>query len=159
MKKAENEKDYLIGYGIAVLLIAAFFCISLTGTDGIAQPLVNIITLCEDHQDYECTHTAYQYGEVYDLGPTCMELCYDDGFEVEAYGVWFSCYLYPTNSKNLLGTADTNYEWAGCSVERRGRSLTASITYIQEGEGYVDIFRCKACNNCCSSFTLNINPY
>jgi hypothetical protein len=104
---------------------------------------------CLDYRSYECTHTAYHYGEVYDLGPTCVGLCYDDGFEVDVYGGWFSCYLYPINSKNLLGTANTNYEWAGCSVEKRGRSLTARLSYIQEGDGYVDVFKCTSTNVGC----------
>jgi hypothetical protein len=49
----------------------------------------------------------------------------------------------------LLGTANTTYGWGGCSVERRGRSITAELTYIQEGKGKVDTLKCTPCNDCC----------
>ena len=104
---------------------------------------------CIDYHSYECTYTAYQYGEIDEMGTTCVGLCYDDGFEVVGYGGWFSCYLYPIDSKNLLGTANTAYDWAGCSVEFRGRSITAKLSYIQEDEGYIDILRCKPTNVGC----------
>jgi hypothetical protein len=148
MKKAENEKGYLISYGIAVLLTVVFFGIFFTGNDGIALTS-NMIS-----QDYQCTYTAYQYGEVDEIGTNCVRLSpsylslsyptyLDDG--------WFNCILYPaTGSKNLLGTASTAYGWAGCSVERRGRSLTVKLSYIKEDEGYVDIIKCLPCNGCCT---------
>ena len=149
MKKAENEKGCLISYGIAVLLTVAFLGIFFMGTDGIAQ--INNVAC----QDYECTTAEAQYGEVDYYGEACVELCpnypaYPNVLSGLLFGYWIECYLYPaTGSKNLLGTANTTYGWGGCSVERRGRSITAKLTYIQEGEGYVDTLKCTPCNDCC----------
>jgi hypothetical protein len=149
MKKAENEKGYLISYGIAVLLTVAFLCIFLMGSDGIAQ-INNIV--CNNLQDYTCTGSEYLEGETFDSGTTCVKLCYDNGFEVnifsslELYG-----FLYPaTGSKNLLGTALTTMGWAGCSVEKRGRSIIVNLTFIQDDSGAVVILKCTPCDGCCS---------
>jgi hypothetical protein len=145
MKKAD-----CLSYGIAVLLTVAFLCIFLMGADGIA---VTSNIAC---QDYECTTTETQYGEVNNHAGACMELCpnypaYPNVLSGLLFGYWIECYLYPaTGSKNLLGTANTAYGWAGCSVERRGRSLTGKLSYIQEDEGYVDIIKCLPCNGCCT---------
>jgi hypothetical protein len=133
------------GFLISLLLVCAF----LIGNTGKA-----LADFCSVYQEYECTYIDMQYGYVYGTGPDCIELCYDNGFEVNAYSLmydWFSGYLYPTpGSKNLLGTADIVDEgWAGCSVEKRGRSMIMRFTYIQYGGGYVTIERCKACNDCC----------
>jgi len=101
-------------------------------------------------QDYECTLFESAYGEFYDSSDTCVELCPGDPYML--YGVWFTGYLYPaTDSKYLLGTAFTSSDWAGCSVEHRGRSITAKLSYIQHGYGYVDILRCTPCNDCCNN--------
>jgi hypothetical protein len=111
--------------------------------------------LTDGCQEYQCSTIEGQHGEVYYYGEACVELCPDypaypnvlSGF---LSGDWIDCYLYPaTGLKYLLGTADTNYGWGGCSVEKRGRSMTAKITYIQEGEGYVDIIKCTPCDDCC----------
>ena len=145
MKKAENEKGCLISYGIAVLLTVAFLGIFFMGTDGIA--LTSNIAC----QDYECSVTGYQDGEVDFIDTDCLELCFDDGFEVDIYSPFFYGYLYPaTGSKNLLGTCyDYTYSWTGCSVERRGRSITVKLSYIQEDDGYVVIHKCTPCDGCC----------
>jgi hypothetical protein len=136
------KKTDCLSYGIAVLLTVAFFGIFFMGADGIAQ-INNAVC-----QDYQCTGTAYEYGEVVDSGASCVEFC-DYGFEVYAtdYDL-FEAWLYPaTGSKNLLGTCDT-YS-IGCSVESRGRSIIANITYIEEGLGYVEILKCTPCDSCC----------
>jgi hypothetical protein len=145
MKKAD-----CLSYGIAVLLTVAFLGIFFMGTDGIAQ--INNVAC----QDYECTTAEAQYGEVDYYGEACVELCpnypaYPNVLSGVISGDGIYCYLYPaTGSKNLLGTANTAYGWAGCSVERRGRSLTGKLSYIQEDEGYVDIIKCLPCNGCCT---------
>jgi len=118
---------------------------TLNGPVGIALA----VAVCQDYQDYQCTGTEYEYGEVTEIYDTCVELCLGSQYPLYLYGGWFYGYLYPINSKNFLGTADTYYEWAGCSVEHIGKSIKVKLSYIQEDEGYVDIFRCKPCNNCC----------
>ena len=70
--------------------------------------------VCSHYRDYECTWTNRWYGEVQETGTDCMELCYDNGFEVsindyagynEVHG-----YLYPApDNKHLLGTV-CNYD-------------------------------------------------
>jgi len=97
---------------------------------------------CMDYHSYECTIAQTQYGEITNTFNTCVGLCYDDGFEVVAYG-WFTAYLYPaTDNRHLLGTANSANGWAGCSVEFKGRSLIGKLSYIQDDGGYVDIFKC-----------------
>ena len=138
-----NEKGYLISYCIAVLLTVAVFGIFFMGTDGIAQ--INNMAC----QEYQCEGTGMLEGEVIGTEPTCVELCQDD-FDAILYGYWFGCYLYPAaNQKHLMGTASTYIGWAGCSVERKGTSIIAHVSYIQDGYGYVELFKCTPCNNCC----------
>jgi hypothetical protein len=111
--------------------------------------------ITDECQEYQCSTIEGQNGELYYYGEACVELCpdypaYPNVLSGLLSGDWIECYLYPTpGSKNLLGTANTNYGWGGCSVELRGRSMTSKITYIQEGEGYVDTMKCVPCDNCC----------
>ena len=123
------------------LLLASIF---LIGSSGVA--------LAGGCQDYKCSGVEMQYGEVSNIYTTEVELCLSK-FDADLYGYWFDCELYPvagagSSTKNLLGTGDTEYEWAGCSVERRGRSIAVILTYIQEDEGYVDKFNCTLCDDC-----------
>jgi hypothetical protein len=122
---------------VSLLLVSAF----IIGSSGKA------LAQC---QDYSCSGIEKESGEVTDIYSTCLSMCSDE-FEVNVYGGWFECYLYPsTGSTNLLGTADTCCDgWAGCSVEFRGRSLRAKLSYIQENEEYTDTLKCKPCDNCC----------
>jgi hypothetical protein len=139
MKKWNNItgfKSYLFTVSLALFLLG-----TLVMTN-------NVLASCPDQIQYECTGIETQYGEVTEIYDTCVYSC-TYGFEVDLYGDWFSCYLYPINSKNLLGTANTMDGWAGCSVEFRGKSITTKLTYIQEDEGYIDIIKCKPCDNCC----------
>jgi hypothetical protein len=110
---------------------------------------VALADFCSVYQVYECTRTETQYGETTYTGTECVELCYDNGFEVNAEGNCFFCYLYPaTGSKNLLGTATTCAGWAGCSVEFKGRSIIIKVTLIQSNNGSEEIYQCKPNNNC-----------
>jgi len=105
--------------------------------------------LADDCISYYCTYTDMQYGEVVKSGEDCVDLCTDD-FQVNLISIGLACYLYPaTGSKYLLGTAYTADGWGGCSVERRGRSITAKISLIQQDTGQVVILNCKPCDNCC----------
>jgi hypothetical protein len=126
---------------VSLLLVSIF----LIGSSGKA------LARCLDYQEYECSVTGYQDGEVDFIDTDCLELCFDDGFEVDIYSPFFYGYLYPaTGSKNLLGTCyDYTYSWTGCSVERRGRSITVKLSYIQEDDGYVVIHKCTPCDGCC----------
>jgi hypothetical protein len=148
MKKAD-----CLSYGLAVLLTVVFFGIFFNGSDSSA--LLSNLVAC---QDYQCTTTEAKYGEVHSYAGACMELCpdypaYPNVLSGLLFGYWIECYLYPTpGSKNLLGTANTTYGWGGCSVEKRGRSFTARLTYIQEGQGFVDTMKCVPCDNCCGIF-------
>jgi len=105
--------------------------------------------LADDCISYSCSGITTQHGEVIKIFDTCADLCAHD-FEINLYGIGFTCYLYPaTGSKYLLGTAYTADGWGGCSVERRGRSITAKISLIQQDTGQVVILNCKPCDNCC----------
>ena len=128
-----------IFFVISLLVVNAFLICS-SGT-ALAQ--------CEYLQDYTCTVTKMQDGELDSIFTDCMELCYD-GFNVYFYDAFcVDCLLYPIDGKNFMGTAATLWGWAGCSVELNGRSLTAKVTFIQDDDGYVDIIRCTPCNDCC----------
>ena len=120
------------------LLLVSIFIIGSSG-EALAQ--------C---QDYQCTVTLFQDGEVEEVGSTQVELCpFYISYPTYLTGYWFTCYLYPTTgSKHLLGTAATMADWAGCSVEFKGRSLTAQLTYIQEDLGYANTFKCTPCDGC-----------
>ena len=126
---------------ISLLLISVF----LIGSSGVAS------AQCMDYQDYECQYTVYQYGYIdggvdYD----CIEVCFDDGFEVYAtdYG-FFETWLYPApGKKNLLGVADTGAGWAGFSMEFNGRSMTYKFSFIQDDDGYTEKGTCIPSNNC-----------
>jgi hypothetical protein len=127
---------------VVLLILVSIFLIGNAG---------KALARCLDYQDYECTVTGYQYGEVDFTDTDCVELCYDDGFEVYINTPFFYGYLYPaTGSKNLLGTCyDYEYDWTGCSVESRGRSIIVKLSYIQEDDGYVVIYKCTPCDGCC----------
>jgi hypothetical protein len=127
---------------ISLLLVNIF----LIGSAGVA-----LADFCSVYQEYKCSVTGYHEGEIDFTDTDCLELCYDDGFQVDIYSPYFYGYLYPaTGSKNLLGTCyDYEYDWTGCSVEKRGRSIIVKVSYIQEGDGYVVIHKCTPCNNCC----------
>jgi len=99
-------------------------------------------------QDYQCTGNEMQYRVVTEYFNTCVELC-TDGDPYMLYGLWFSGYLYPIDTKNFLGTANSAYGWTGCSVERKGSRIIAKLSYIQEDMGYTDIIRCTPCDDCC----------
>ena len=144
MGKKGNEKGYLISYAIAVLLTVAVFGVFFMGTDGIAQ--INNMAC----QEYQCDGMGMVEGEVVDSGPTCVYFCQDD-FESILYSFWFGCYLYPaTDQRHLMGTGDSMYGWAGCSVERKGGvSIIANLAYIQDDNGYTELLKCTPCNNCC----------
>ena len=118
--------------------------------------LVGIFLMCNANValaqcwDFQCDGILTQYGMIDDIYETCVELCIDsDPFYL--FGGWFTCYLYPTDIKNLLGTAASEYDWAGCSVEGKGRNtIKVTLTYIQEDEGYIDELTCTPCNDCCN---------
>ena len=130
---------------VVSLLLVSVFLIGNSGT-ALAQ--------CMDYQDYECTFVWYLDGAVDYVGvdPYCIELCFDDGFEVYATDyMWFEAWLYPaTDNRHLLGTIYDYYysSWGGCSIEFKGRSLIFSSSYIQDGNGWVLINRCTPSNNC-----------
>ena len=106
---------------------------------------------CSDYQDYQCTGTVTQYGEIVEIFNDCVELCYFDDGVVGIYKEFGSGYLYPvTGSKNLLGTYyDYTYYWTGCSVEFKGKSIISKFAYIEDDSGYVVTDKCKPCNDCC----------
>ncbi len=147
MKKTENEKGCWISYGISVLLTVAFFGIFFMGPDSIAQ-INNIINMV-DCQDYECTVTETQYGVVTDIWDDCVVLCHNSYWVLS--GGWFDCYLYPShsNTKLMIGEGLSYYGDIGCSVSLRGRSMISVLSYISDGQGYVDDFRCVPCEGCC----------
>jgi hypothetical protein len=123
---------------VSLLLVSIF----LIGNAEVA------LAQCDYYQDYTCTVTRMHNGEVDSIFPDVVQLCYE-GFDVYLYDLFcFECYLYPINQKNLLGTADTLWGWAGCSVEFSGRSITAKVTYVEEDAGNVSILKCKPCDNC-----------
>lgn len=142
-KRGQDMKKVVF---ISLLLVSAFI-IASSGVAWAPPPL------CTNYQDYECTTIGMQYGEFMGSESTCVKLCTDypsDAPYDYLYGDWFTCYLYPaTGSKYLLGTAYTAAGWGGCSVERRGRSITAKVTLIQQDTGQVVILNCKPCDNCC----------
>ena len=131
------KKVFLVG-----LILVSVLLLGSIGT-ALAQ--------CMYYQDYVCSGVEKQDGYVSDIYTTCMGLCYNDMFEVGMYGEWFYAYLYPLDGKNLLGTAASMYDWAGCSVElnARDRSATVILSYIQEDEGYTDTLKCTPCDSCC----------
>ena len=131
---------------ISLLLISAF----LIGSAGVAWAPP---PPCIDYQDYACTYSYSEEGMTDVVDTDCLTMCYDNGFEVVVYGDCYTCYLYPvTGSRYLLGTANTCGGWAGCSVERRARSLTTKVTFIEynmvvPGLEYTN--KCIPCNDCC----------
>ena len=125
---------------VCLLLVGIF----LIGSSGKA------LAACMDYRSYECTHTETQYGKITYMGTECVGLCYDDGFEVDVYGNCFVCYLYPaTDSKYLLGTANTCAGWSGCSVEFKGRSIIVKATNVQDDDGYEHLYKCTPTNVVC----------
>jgi len=130
------RKSYLF----TVLLILLFIGTLVMTNNAWAVPM--------NCQDYQCTGTYSQYGVVISTYDTCVELC-TGGDPYNLYGLWFFGYLYPIDSKNFLGTASSVDGWAGCSVERKGRTITVQLTYMQQDNGYIDIIRCTPCNDCC----------
>jgi hypothetical protein len=131
---------------VSLLLISAF----IVGSSGVAWAPPS----CLDYQDYECSYTIYCDGETSGGGSSwCIRLCFDDGFEVYATDFnFYEGWLYPaTGKKNLLGTAHIYDEypgWAGYSVDFKGRALTYRFSYIQDGNGCVEVGKCKPSNNC-----------
>ena len=109
---------------------------------------------CMNYQDHECTYIAFCEGELVYLGDNwCIELCYDDGFEVYATDYdFFEGWLYPaSDNKHLLGTAYVYYNfpgWSGLSIEFKGRSLISNFSFIQNDYGCTEIDECKPSNNC-----------
>jgi len=126
---------------VSLLLVSIF----LIGNAGVAS------AQCTNYQDYECNYTVYQYGQISAIGFDCIELCFDDGFEVYATDYdWFEGWLYPaTGSKNLLGAAYTGEGWAGFSMDFKGRSMTYRFSFIQGDAGYTETAKCKPCDDCC----------
>ena len=128
------------------LLLAGIFLIGSLGT-ALAQ--------CMDYQDYYCDGLVFLGGIYNDTWDDCIELCYDDGFEVGfndyAGDNYIYGYLYPaTDNKNLLGTFyDVEYYWGGASIESNGRSRILKLSYTQDGSGWVVTFNCTPCNGCC----------
>jgi hypothetical protein len=127
---------------VSLLLVSIF----LIGNAGVA------VAQCNDYEQYSCTGILTQYGEIVASdNDSCIFLCLDN-FEIDLYYDYFQCYLYPApDSKHLLGTAyDPAFGWAGCSVDRRGRTITTKVTYIQDDDGYEGIVNCTPCNDCCN---------
>ena len=124
---------------ISLLLIAVF----LIGSAGVAS------ALCSNFQDYTCKATEYHDGKLVSRWVNCVELCYDNPFYVSIESPCFEGTLYPAlDYDNLLGTADA-CGLSGCSVERNGRSIGVKLSYIEEDEGFVDVYNCTPCNDCC----------
>jgi hypothetical protein len=132
---------------ISLLLVSAFL---IGSSAALAQ--------CTNYQDYECTIIETHYGQVDDMFSDCLELCYDDGFEVDFNDfAGIDCiegYLYPApDNKHLLGTGYSycDNSWAGCSVEFKGKTVTVKCSWIEglvEGYGFVDKSTCTPCNDC-----------
>ena len=123
---------------VSLLLVSLF----LIGSSGVAS--------AQECTDYECSWITTCDGEVdsIDYG-WCIELC-TDGFEFYATDYdWYEAWLYPApDDKHLLGTADTDYDWAGYSIEFKGRSLIGIFSFIQEDEGCVEVDHCVPSTNC-----------
>ena len=132
---------------LLVSLILAGIC--LIGSSGTAM------AQCINYQDYACDWMGMQDGEMYGIDTDCVTLCYDDGFEVRVDdfggGNFFYGYLYPaTDPRHLLGTFyDPGYGWGGSGLEFKGVSMILKNTYIQDGSGYVLLWKCTPCNGCC----------
>ena len=132
---------------LSLLLVAVF----LIGSSGVA------VGACIDYQDYTCKAHVYQNGEFEEPPfPDCVRLCYEDfAVDVNDEGGedFWGCISYPAlDYENLLGSFDSEFKSGGCSVEFSSRrSITVKLTFIEEDEGYVDVYNCTPCNNCCSS--------
>ena len=127
---------------ISLLLVAVF----LIGSSGVAADG------CIDYQDYTCKATVYQEGKIMGFFTSCVELCYDDPFAVGIEGPSFEGTLYPAlDDDGLLGTfSEITWGVGGCSVDFSSRrAIRVRFSFIQNGEGVVDIFNCTPCNNCC----------
>ena len=131
---------------ISLLLVSAFLICS----SGLA------LAQCSNYQDYTCTIMGREYGQFYEMFPDCLELCYDDGFEVyfnDFAGV--DCIegdLYPApDNKHLLGTVYDycDWGWGGCSFEFKGKTIIAQFSWIQDDNGWGDKATCTPCNGCC----------
>ena len=129
---------------ISLLVVTVF----LVGSSGVAS------ASCTNYQDYSCPGNAWEFGMDNGSRSNCVEFCYDDGFSVGVYNipVFFNGTLYPaTSNEHLLGTF-YDYDWmawGGLSVDRKGRSIIVKLTEIEDGDGWVDIYNCTPCNNCC----------
>ena len=133
---------------ISLLLVAVF----LIGSAGVAS------AQCNFQQDYTCKVHVYKNGELSPATPypDCVRLCYEDfAVDIDDLGGedFWGCTLYPAlDYQNLLGLLDSEDGPGGCSVEFPSRrSITVKLTFIEEDEGYVDVYNCTPCNNCCSS--------
>ena len=141
MKKLSNITGFK-SYLFTVSLVL-FFLGALVMTN-------NVLAACTNNQQYSCYGILTYDGEIVaDDDDSCIYLCLDN-FEVDLYYDYFHCYLFPTDSKHMLGTVyDPAFHWGGCSVERRGGTLITKVTYVENGEGYIGIVKCKPCNDCC----------
>ena len=121
----------------SLLLVSIF----LIGNAGVA--------LAQDCQDYSCTGKVTEYGEVWSILDTEVEFCID-GFEAWLNAYWvYDSYLYPApGAKVFLGTADTYWDWAGLSVEFKGRTMNVNFSYVDYDDGFVTTLNCKPCNDC-----------
>jgi len=131
---------------ISLLLVAVF----LIGSSGVA-----VGASCIDYQDYSCKVYVYKEGGLVKTVPDCVKLCY------EAFGVTindsfgkdlFNGTLYPAlDDEDLLGTYNSVPGMGGCSVEFPSRrSINVRLAAIQQDSGFVYVFRCAECDNCCS---------
>ena len=133
-------KSHFLTAFLALLLISPFVITN------------SVLAACPDEQQYSCSFITLWEGEVVLMGESCASLCADDFQEtLDSPDGGFTCYLYPIDPKHLLGTAYTAVGWGGCSVERRGRSLTVAFSCIQQDAGQVVTLDCTPCSDCCSS--------
>jgi hypothetical protein len=129
----------------SLLLVSVF----LIGSSGVA------LAQCSNYQDYTCSAYVYLHGENIEQFTSCVELCYDDGFGVGITGPSFTGYLYPIGPPQdqdyFLGTfSETTWGFGGCFLDRQRKRIHVEFSFIQDGGGVVDKFKCKECDDCCS---------
>jgi|SRR4030042_6316111 hypothetical protein len=134
--KCKSFKRYLFAGSLILLFIVTLVMTS------------NVLAGCPDFREFTCTITETYGGETLNIWEEgCANLCVVNDYATLNPSVGgFSCQLIFLNGKNLLGIG-TNATLGGCSVNFRGRSMTAD--FADPDIKHIYHLKCTPCDGCC----------
>jgi hypothetical protein len=111
-----------------------------------------VLAVCPDEQHYECDGISECDGVVQMTFPSCLILCTISDTRAQIYPALplMGCELYDIGSRTMSGVGmSITPDRFACTVNFKGKSMIATFSYTDTGNGCVSRNICRPCNGCC----------